>query len=482
MRPTLCRIRSSKPTLSQYIIKDTGAFLESYIIPGLFAACSDHRFPLLSLPPPSRPGPHLPRSRSPTQPLKQRARQPTPPHRSPDPPRKPHHENDEASRRHRRPPQGVRRARRRLRARRGRTDPRGPHQHRRDARPTSPGVSATSFGPTASAPVLRGLSGDRVRVLTDGIGTLDLSGSGPDHAISINPLTAERIEVLRGPRRCCSARRRSAAWSTSSTRASRAACPTDAVGVNALLGYGTAANERLGQRLGRCPARRPFRRSMPTAISRRPTICAPAAISCPTDLREQALASPDPDIRALADLKGDLPNSTAGASKEGALRRRLCRRRPQLRRLGHPPHAASTAFRSAIRSIPAIEAEAPTIDLEQTRYDARAEVPLGGFFSQVRARGGYSNYHHDEIEDDGAIGSSFFSKGGEGRVELVQTRAIRLGRHQRRPVSPPQRAHPRRREVPARQPTRSRPACSLCRPTSPARRGSKAAPASSSAS
>ena len=62
-----------------------------------------------------------------------------------------------------------------------------------------PGVSATSFGPAASAPVLRGLSGDRVRVLTDGIGTLDLSSSGPDHAIAINPLTAERIEILRGP-------------------------------------------------------------------------------------------------------------------------------------------------------------------------------------------------------------------------------------------------------------------------------------------
>jgi len=76
----------------------------------------------------------------------------------------------------------------------------------RDVRPSigetlakQPGVSATSFGPTASAPVLRGLSGDRVRVLTDGIGTLDLSSSGPDHAIAINPITAERIEVLRGP-------------------------------------------------------------------------------------------------------------------------------------------------------------------------------------------------------------------------------------------------------------------------------------------
>src|SRR5438094_6482761 len=61
-----------------------------------------------------------------------------------------------------------------------------------------PGVSATSFGPKASAPVLRGLQGDRIRILTDGIGTLDMSGVGPDHEVSINPITAERIEVLRG--------------------------------------------------------------------------------------------------------------------------------------------------------------------------------------------------------------------------------------------------------------------------------------------
>ena len=69
-----------------------------------------------------------------------------------------------------------------------------------------PGVTASSFGPTASRPILRGLQGERVRVLVDGIGSLDLSSSDPDHAVAINPLTAERIEVLRGPPRCCSAR------------------------------------------------------------------------------------------------------------------------------------------------------------------------------------------------------------------------------------------------------------------------------------
>lgn len=62
-----------------------------------------------------------------------------------------------------------------------------------------PGVSATSFAPGSSRPVLRGFQGERVRVLVDGIGTADVSNTSVDHATTIDPLTAERIEVLRGP-------------------------------------------------------------------------------------------------------------------------------------------------------------------------------------------------------------------------------------------------------------------------------------------
>ena len=62
-----------------------------------------------------------------------------------------------------------------------------------------PGVSATSFGPNASRPVLRGFQGERIRVLTDGIGSIDVSNTSVDHAVVINPLLAERVEVLRGP-------------------------------------------------------------------------------------------------------------------------------------------------------------------------------------------------------------------------------------------------------------------------------------------
>jgi iron complex outermembrane receptor protein len=62
-----------------------------------------------------------------------------------------------------------------------------------------PGVSATSFSPGASRPVLRGFQGERIRVLTDGIGSIDVSNTSADHAVTIDPLTAERVEVLRGP-------------------------------------------------------------------------------------------------------------------------------------------------------------------------------------------------------------------------------------------------------------------------------------------
>ena len=61
-----------------------------------------------------------------------------------------------------------------------------------------PGISSTAFGAGASRPIIRGLGGDRVRVLINGIGTIDASNTSPDHAVAGDPLTAERIEILRG--------------------------------------------------------------------------------------------------------------------------------------------------------------------------------------------------------------------------------------------------------------------------------------------
>lgn len=61
------------------------------------------------------------------------------------------------------------------------------------------GVTATYFGPNASRPVIRGLGGFDIRILTNGIGVWDASAASPDHAVALSPFAAERIEVVRGP-------------------------------------------------------------------------------------------------------------------------------------------------------------------------------------------------------------------------------------------------------------------------------------------
>ena len=62
-----------------------------------------------------------------------------------------------------------------------------------------PGVSSTWFGPNASRPIIRGLDGDRIRILSNQGASFDASSLSPDHAASLDPLVIDRIEVLRGP-------------------------------------------------------------------------------------------------------------------------------------------------------------------------------------------------------------------------------------------------------------------------------------------
>jgi iron complex outermembrane receptor protein len=62
-----------------------------------------------------------------------------------------------------------------------------------------PGVALTSLGPATGRPVLRGLGGDRIVMLEDGVRPGDMSSTSSDHAVAIEPLTAGRLEVVRGP-------------------------------------------------------------------------------------------------------------------------------------------------------------------------------------------------------------------------------------------------------------------------------------------
>ena len=62
-----------------------------------------------------------------------------------------------------------------------------------------PGLATTTMGPATARPVIRGMSGDRVLILEDGARVADVSNTHADHATALDPASATRIEVVRGP-------------------------------------------------------------------------------------------------------------------------------------------------------------------------------------------------------------------------------------------------------------------------------------------
>ncbi|MEE4661394.1 MAG: TonB-dependent receptor [Halieaceae bacterium] len=61
-----------------------------------------------------------------------------------------------------------------------------------------PGVSSTFFGPGASRPIIRGLGGDRIRILSNDISSFDVSTASNDHLVAVEMANAQQVEILRG--------------------------------------------------------------------------------------------------------------------------------------------------------------------------------------------------------------------------------------------------------------------------------------------
>ena len=280
-----------------------------------------------------------------------------------------------------------------------------------------PGVTASGSGPNVSKPVLRGLSGDRIRILVDGIGSLDVSGSSSDHAVAINPLTADSIEVLHGPAALLFGS--SAIGGVVNVIDSRIPrrVPDSPLHLAGTLGYATAAHEKLANGGIDVPLGGGLVAHTDAGWTRNDDLMTGGYILA-APLRREAAASADPAIRALADLKGRLPNSD-GRTFEGAGALAYVDGGLNLG-FSVTRHTAFYGVPVRYSLDPAVEAERTHIDVGQTRYDARAEIPFDGLFSALKLRGAYSDYQHREIAGDGAIGSTVISKGGEARADLFQ--------------------------------------------------------------
>ena len=302
----------------------------------------------------------------------------------------------------------------------------------RDLRPSigetlarQPGVSATSFGPSASRPVLRGFQGERVRVLTDGIGAIDVSSTSADHAVIIDPLLAERVEVLRGPAVLLyGSSAIGGVVNVIDTRIPRSV-PANGYRINSIATYGSAANERSIGAAGDVAIGKQFVLHADASYLKSSDLHVGSFVLTPV-ARAQALAAAagvtlpgDPDFAATAALRGTLPNTAAQTWTAGFGAAYVGDNANFGVSYSHYDSLYGVPVRYALAS--GEEQEAPRLSVLQNRFDVRGEIDTGdGFLKKIRLRGGYANYRHFELAANGAIGTAFYNKGFEGRVELVQ--------------------------------------------------------------
>ncbi|MGK6356379.1 TonB-dependent receptor [Sphingomonas sp. DT-207] len=283
---------------------------------------------------------------------------------------------------------------------------------------SQPGVSATSFGPNASRPVLRGFTGDRARLLIDGVGSIDVSNTSADHAAIINPLTADRIEVLRGPAALLfSPSSIGGVVNVIDSRIPRHMAESP-LHFDGLATYGTAADERSVSGVADIPVAGKLVVHADGSYTKTGDTRSGGYVLTP-ELRAQAAASADPGIQELADLKGEVPN-TGARTWDVAGGAAIVDERGSL---GFSVSRYDSLYGVPIRYSldPSVEAEAVQLHAKQTRFDVRGDIltETAGIH-QIRMRLAAADYQHSEIEDTGEVGTTFYSQGFEGRLELVQ--------------------------------------------------------------
>jgi iron complex outermembrane receptor protein len=289
-----------------------------------------------------------------------------------------------------------------------------------------PGVSASSFGPNASRPILRGFQGARIRVLTDGVGSFDVSSTSVDHAVVINPLLAERVEVVRGPSALLyGSEAIGGVVNVIDTRIPRTV-PEAGYRLQGQATYGSAANERsIGAAADAKVTENIVLHADGSYLKSGDLRIGGYALR--PELRSQALASAaavgtpedDIDFAANAAVKGKLPN-TQSRTWDAALGASVITATGNYGiAVSHYDSLYGVPVRFATQ--PGEEQEAPRLDVKQTRIDARAAVDTGGtILEQIRFRLGAARYRHFELEEDNSVGTAFYSQGMEGRVELAQ--------------------------------------------------------------
>lgn len=303
---------------------------------------------------------------------------------------------------------------------------------------SEPGVSSTFFGAGASRPILRGQGGDRVRVLTNGIGSIDASSASPDHAVAAEPAQAERIEVLRGA--ALLRYGSSGAGGVVNVIDGRVPSQLPEDGLNGAVRIGASSVD-----MGREVAG-----SLDKAIGNF-VLHFDGTFKETDDYKIPGLAESD-ILRAIeeAEEEHDDDDHEEEHSEEGGAFGRLDNSFVKSHSLtGGLSYVGDRGFLgvsvhnfNSDYGVPgghhheeehdhegeeededhAEEEEAEelvSIGLEQTRIDVNGRLNLDGFFETIQVFGGYADYKHTEFEGS-EIGTVFANEGYEFRAEAIQ--------------------------------------------------------------
>ncbi len=290
-----------------------------------------------------------------------------------------------------------------------------------------PGISSTFFGQGASRPVLRGLGAERVQVLTNGIGVIDVSAASPDHQVAADGIDAEKIEILRGPAALAYGGQAIGGVVNVIDGLIAEQVPDEAVSGD-LLGAYNSVNE--GTELtGRVRyATGPFVLALSASTRDFGNYDIPGFVES-ARLRALEEAEEGEAHEEGEEARDQVENSFVETDTLGAGFSWVGERgfagiaiRSQKATYGLPGghgHGEEEGEEEEDHDEEEHGDELPFIDLEQTRYDFRAGYDLGGdVIQRISGSIAYADYQHIEFEAPGEAGSRFDTKGWEARGEI----------------------------------------------------------------
>ncbi|MBT2326041.1 TonB-dependent receptor [Variovorax paradoxus] len=252
-----------------------------------------------------------------------------------------------------------------------------------------PGVSSSYFGPNASRPSIRGQDGDRIRILQNGGAAPDASALSYDHAVPVDALVTERIEVLRGPSALQYGG--SAVGGVVNVIDNRIPTePIDGFGGRADLGYATGNREKSGGVVLEGGNNR-YALHVDAFNRDADDTSVPIELGCESPRRP-----------GLARKICNSANQAHGGAVGGSL----------FFDQGWIGASAST-YRSDYGTVAEDDV---TIRMKSDRYALEGEWRPGGFFTSVHGKLSHTDYRHTEFEGS-ETGTVFANKSDDLRIE-----------------------------------------------------------------